>query len=377
MQPHQNGDRKDDPKRPRACEACRGLKVRCEPDPAKGTCKRCAKAGRQCVVTVPSRKRQKKTDSRVAELEKKIDALTASLQATKNHVGSDSDGDSSAEDYQNEPDNDNHSDPRVPGSNDSQWLQQPSPLSNKSMTAFRRERKRKRSGYPDEDVSYDTQTMSAHSRNGHRLKTSAIGSDYAYQQPAYAMKPLFGPVIDPSLPGHDFSDVIDRKVLDSEMAARIFDHYTRNMAPQMPVVVFPPGTKYGDIRKTKSTLFLAILSVASGHEYPDIQGTLMREITRVYADSIIGKGHKSVELIQALQVSTVWYSAEELKDGKSYQLIHMAASLAIALGLGRRQSMGPAVSLWSQGQNPRNTAAELRTTECRRAWLSCYLLTGW
>jgi hypothetical protein len=73
--------------RSRACEACRSLKVRCEPDPVnpEGTCKRCGKAGRQCVVTVPNRKRQKKTDSRVAELEKKIDALQASLHATRDH----------------------------------------------------------------------------------------------------------------------------------------------------------------------------------------------------------------------------------------------------------------------------------------------------
>lgn len=71
----------EDSKRPRACEQCRGLKVRCEPDPKNpnGPCKRCGKANRNCVVTVPTRKRQKKTDSRVAELEKKIDALSKSL----------------------------------------------------------------------------------------------------------------------------------------------------------------------------------------------------------------------------------------------------------------------------------------------------------
>lgn len=75
----------NDLKRPRACEACRGLKVKCEFDPSNhdGPCRRCAKAHRNCVVTQPSRKRQKKTDSRVAELEKKIDALTAVLQATR------------------------------------------------------------------------------------------------------------------------------------------------------------------------------------------------------------------------------------------------------------------------------------------------------
>ena len=71
----------DDPhvelKRSRACEPCRQLKVRCDPDPnhPDGSCRRCAKARRACVVTAPSRKRQKKTDSRVTELERKIDAF--------------------------------------------------------------------------------------------------------------------------------------------------------------------------------------------------------------------------------------------------------------------------------------------------------------
>lgn len=77
-----DGDNAEDAKRPRACEACRGLKVRCDQDPARPDipCKRCAKAGRQCIVTQPTRRRQKKADSRVAELERKLDALTAALQ---------------------------------------------------------------------------------------------------------------------------------------------------------------------------------------------------------------------------------------------------------------------------------------------------------
>lgn len=80
------GSNAADAKKPRACEACRGLKVRCDMDPnapPDTPCRRCAKAGRKCVVTQPTRRRQKKTDSRVAELEKKIDALTASLQMTR------------------------------------------------------------------------------------------------------------------------------------------------------------------------------------------------------------------------------------------------------------------------------------------------------
>lgn len=70
-------------KRPRACDSCRGLKVRCDQERPEQSCRRCAKAGRPCVTTPPTRKRQKKADSRVAELERKIDALTATLHAQK------------------------------------------------------------------------------------------------------------------------------------------------------------------------------------------------------------------------------------------------------------------------------------------------------
>jgi hypothetical protein len=70
-------------KRPRACDSCRGLKVRCDQERPDQSCRRCAKAGRPCITTPPTRKRQKKADSRVAELERKIDALTATLHAQK------------------------------------------------------------------------------------------------------------------------------------------------------------------------------------------------------------------------------------------------------------------------------------------------------
>jgi hypothetical protein len=72
-----------DLKRPRACDSCRGLKVRCDQERPDVSCRRCAKAGRPCITTPPTRKRQKKADSRVAELERKIDALTATLHAQK------------------------------------------------------------------------------------------------------------------------------------------------------------------------------------------------------------------------------------------------------------------------------------------------------
>ncbi|OMP86476.1 hypothetical protein BK809_0003646 [Diplodia seriata] len=74
-----------DGKRLRACDHCRSLKVRCDPQEENGViseaipCKRCLKSKKVCVTTAPTKKRTKKADTRVAELEKKVNELTARL----------------------------------------------------------------------------------------------------------------------------------------------------------------------------------------------------------------------------------------------------------------------------------------------------------
>ncbi|KAL8751095.1 MAG: hypothetical protein Q9184_006178 [Pyrenodesmia sp. 2 TL-2023] len=64
----------------RACESCRARKVRCLPeDPI--SCQRCARSGRECVYTAPEkRRRRKRTDTRVAELEQMVQMLAARLE---------------------------------------------------------------------------------------------------------------------------------------------------------------------------------------------------------------------------------------------------------------------------------------------------------
>lgn len=75
-------------RRPRSCESCRGLKVKCEPT-IEGSCKRCVKAGRECLYTESSGRRKKKQDNKVAELEKKVSGLTAALLAQRGAETSD------------------------------------------------------------------------------------------------------------------------------------------------------------------------------------------------------------------------------------------------------------------------------------------------
>lgn len=67
----------------RACEACRNSKVRClaGPDPSSNQCQRCAKAGRTCIFAAPVKRRQRKrTDVRVAELEKEIKKMQSLIK---------------------------------------------------------------------------------------------------------------------------------------------------------------------------------------------------------------------------------------------------------------------------------------------------------
>ena len=357
-QVNQLDERNGDAKRPRACEACRGLKVRCEPDPVKGTCRRCAKAGRQCVVTVPSRKRQKKTDSRVAELEKKIDALTASLHATRDHYSGTED-ESYDEDEPQEASMAYQARPCVPVENMSRKRKRPSHQDDQTKPLG-----------PDKQVA-----ATAIMRDGGPLNTQELLRPHLALRNSL-MSPL--PTLDPSLPGHEYADVVDRKILDATTAAHIFYHYTTHMAVHMPAVVFSSTITAGEIRRTKPILFLAILSVASGQDHPDVQRILLREITRVYAESIICKGERSLELIQALQISSIWYWPEDHKDARPYQLINMAAVMAMAMGLGKRKRVGkgPFFGLWKGTHQPRASDIDTTAVESRRAWLSCYALSA-
>jgi hypothetical protein len=91
-------------------------------------------------------------------------------------------------------------------------------------------------------------------------------------------------------------------------------------------------------------------------------------------DEISNSGDKSLELVQALQVVTIWYWKEANGDSKYYQLVHMAATMAIDLRLNKNVEVKrpPLFDL----QQPRSFVSDTASLECRRAWLGCYLLTS-
>ncbi|XDG06955.1 hypothetical protein ABKA04_006570 [Annulohypoxylon sp. FPYF3050] len=354
--PNDPGNTPQDPndlKRPRACEACRGLKVKCEPDPAnpEGPCKRCAKAGRNCVVTQPTRKRQKKTDSRVAELEKKIDALTASLHASRG-------GSNNASHPHSNPSEDQTYGYNHDSTSARDWGAPPS-RSHQPHSAPELE---KRTSFPP---------PTALAGQKRKFTESADASPTVPGASPAPPKANTGPEPEP--------DIIDRGIITMSEAAAFFTRFTDDMVPHLPAVVFPEGTTAIEIRKSKPILFLSIMAAASS-EIPKLQRQLVREIMQLFAEHIIISGRKSLELIQALLVSVIWYyPPEHFEELKFYQFVHLAAVMSIDVGLGRKKH-NPKTRLvpytWRDHPFRKQPLPDPMSVEARRTWLAVYFLAS-
>ncbi|KAH8675920.1 hypothetical protein BX600DRAFT_508112 [Xylariales sp. PMI_506] len=339
----------NDPKRLRACEACRGLKVKCEPDASNpdGPCKRCSKAGRNCIVTQPTRKRQKKTDSRVAELEKKIDALTASLQATR---GADA----------------------PPGLGGFQSFGA-GPLAKEW------------SATPSRDAPPPTQHGSGLEKPaepamlppaaGQKRKFADAREEFHGDGKSWPLRAFQNS----RPPLEEYVDVVDRGLLTLQQADEFLARYMDHMAPHLPAVVLPPGTTAAQLRQSKPILFLAVMASASA-ESPDVQRVLIKEIVQMFADKVMISGEKSMELVQALQVCVIWYHPPEyFEELKFYQYVHIAAVMAIDIGLGRRRNNAKQRLIpytWKDHPLRKTPLPEPTTIEARRTWIACYFLTS-
>ncbi|KAK5002313.1 hypothetical protein LTR28_011583, partial [Elasticomyces elasticus] len=177
------------------------------------------------------------------------------------------------------------------------------------------------------------------------------------------------------------------ELIEEQKAPEMFDRYITGFAPHLPAVVFPSGTTASGIRESKPVLYAAVLSVAAfGSVPPQVQRELSRETMGALADTVMRNGAKSLELIQAMQVCTLWYKPpEQSQQTNFYQLIHMAAVMALDIGLGKRFNAVKARKGFDNmyakklgadaAPGPgRQLLQDSDTVEARRAWLGCYYL---
>ncbi|KAF4510750.1 hypothetical protein G6O67_002618 [Ophiocordyceps sinensis] len=387
-------------RKPRACEACRGLKVRCEPagadDDDEGPCKRCRKAGRSCVTTAPTRKRQKKTDSRVLELEKKIDALTASLQAraavapsssvspgvaavaagtaaaprAHRPAGGGADGLGAAWGA--------HDETRSWGPHDEtrSWGAAGTGVETRSQGRGGRRQQQQQQQQQQHRFSASYGPVAAAGQKRRAADSPGADDDGGDGNNEQRCSPSPAPAL---VPKPSEQDIVDRGLVSVEKAAELFSRYKESMIRHMPAVVFPPSMSSMVLRRSKPYLFLAIMAAASSETHR-LQRALHRELMQLFAHKIVVAGEKNLELVQALHVAVVWYwPPEHFEELKFYQLVHMAAVMALDIGLGKPRApsrRGIPPFSWREAARPPERRLDAQpdptSLECRRAWLACH-----
>lgn len=126
--------------------------------------------------------------------------------------------------------------------------------------------------------------------------------------------------------------------LSPEIMNQLFESYKYDLVQHYPAVIFPDTATADEVRKSKPVLFQAVVTSASCQLDPIIYRELFKEMTKIYAEKIFINGEKSLELIQSLMLTSIWYCPPDESCGRTnlhfYQYIHMAATMALDLGIG-------------------------------------------
>jgi hypothetical protein len=265
---------------------------------------RCGKSGRTCVFVAPQKRRQRKrTDTRVAELEKEVRAMRLLLGKAGGTSPSIPEEKSDDEKYTEESDEDDPSDEKGEMSV-YHWTYE----DNKDKSSVGRVLSASHSQSPNDDATSMTSTTSIF--------------DDRTQNP------------------DSTKDVVDRGIISVKIATELFASYSRDLVQHFPGVILPSGSSAAHYRRSKPALFLAIITAASCKYDSELFGTLFDESIKLYAERIFIKGEKSLELVQALSITSVWYCPPKSMEINSsnnlrfYQYIHMAATMALDIGLG-------------------------------------------
>lgn len=281
------------------------------------------RSDRECVYTAPQKRRQRKrTDTRVAELEREVQAMR-SLFDQKNSES--------------------------PGT---------------TRTLSKSEIPSAGNGLSKTNGSVNG---SAHSPNGRPNGTPASWAEHNEGYPQDLSPPPFSPD----------SDVVDRGIISMDDADRLFQAYNEHLVPHYPGVIFPVGLTAEELRKTKPTLFLSVIAAAAAQTDAHLFSILNSEVVSAYAHRTVIRGEKNLELVQAMIITSVWYFPPgKYAQLKFYEYIHMATTMALDLGLGMnpkslRRRRG--ISLDAEDMSP----GPLDETELenRRTFLVCYLIS--
>ena len=368
----------------RACEPCRLLKVRCLPadtsvatQPGTQKCARCLKSGKECVFASPKRRRQRKrTDTRVADLEKEVRTLRSYLKRRDELTP-----EAEAEDEHN-------ADNSQGSKEDNRTSMSPSAMDNENKSTSR-----------NGVASLSPRSQSTSKASGTSEDIGGQGRGQQSEPLSQADAIVWSQMCPPGANNAEMltrpapiPDVIESGLISMEIATTLFQRYIDELVVHYPIVPLPRGITAERVRHTKPILFLSIISAAASSTADQhIYQALNTVNITVLTENIFKKGRKSLELVQALLITAVWdYPLDDFEHLKFYQYFHIAATMALDIGIDRKtersqnfRSTMPGVKMESaimtcpmtgkiyDSNDP--SALEYEMIESRRTLLSCYL----
>ncbi|KAF1960558.1 hypothetical protein CC80DRAFT_259436 [Byssothecium circinans] len=304
-----------------ACERCRKHKVRCVPSGTAGICQRCEKARVECIEHVARRRPAKprtavQTPNRVAEMERKLDKLSAIVTATPVPKAAPQ--------------------PSLPFvTTVPSQVGDTVPPTSTPVSAVP----------PPPTASLAKPTVLPNPR----------------ETPESAMS--FWESISDTISGLGRLDPVIRSISVIHMQS-LLESY-RTMADFFPFVTLPKDCLCRDLIQRRPMLMFAVLTAGS-YDSALLQLTLSREFRKVIMVKIMN-GEKSLDLLQGLLVFIAWHHHYMDAQAVSIRLLlQMCIGIAGDLGLDNLLSTARSPLLRDDG----------RDREAKRAYLGCYYVAS-
>jgi hypothetical protein len=149
----------------------------------------------------------------------------------------------------------------------------------------------------------------------------------------------------------------------------LLHHYASHAGAVWPVVRLP--TNLHDLRAKSPVLLLSVLVYTVTQQTqgtdPEVHDELLKEAMYIIGNEIIGRGQRSIELVQALLIAAFWSkTSRKGQQGSCYQLIQLATDMAIDLGIAGPGLIPSPVAYFDIHEDP-------TSLEARRTWLACFV----
>ncbi|KAI4659997.1 uncharacterized protein J4E79_005799 [Alternaria viburni] len=145
--------------------------------------------------------------------------------------------------------------------------------------------------------------------------------------------------------------------------------YAHQAGSAWPVIRLPGDLEY--LRTKAPILLLCIVAYTTTQEAQGLDlethDEIIRESMHVLGEEVLGRGQRSLELVQALLIATYWNKLPRRGlMGSCYQILQLAADMAIDVGIAGNSLQPTPPAYFCRHQ-------DAGSLEARRTWLACYM----